>query len=132
VSDLRQRGWTAFAAPVVLPDKGEWVRVYVGAYDDSAEARATLDRLTSAGVVPEGTVRHTPLAFALGSYGSSQEAGERISELAARGIPAYSIGEGPFRVWAGAYQNEPESRLLASALDGEAAGEPIHLSRRER
>lgn len=132
VRDLRQRGLVAFAAPVVLPDKGEWVRVYVGAYDDPEEARAALSRLTSAGVVPEGSVRDTPLAFPLGTYATPEEAGHRISELAARGIPAYAIGEGPFRVWAGAFQNEAESRLLASALDAAAADEAVELSRRER
>ena len=132
VRDLRQRGLIAFAAPIVLPDKGEWVRVYVGAYDDREEARATLSRLTSAGVVPEGSVRDTPLAFPLGTYATPEEAGQRVSELAARGIPAYAIGEGPFRVWAGAFQNEAESRLLASALDAAAADEAVELSRRER
>jgi len=132
VSELSRRGMTAFLSPVVLPEKGEWVRVYVGAFGDTGEARATLSELTLGEVVEEGTVRDTPLAFLLGVYPTSEEAARRISDLAARGIPAYALGEGPVRVWAGAFQNEAESRLLASALDAELSEETIQLSRRER
>ncbi|MGH7565722.1 MAG: SPOR domain-containing protein [Gemmatimonadota bacterium] len=132
VRDLARVGMTAFLSPVVLPEKGEWVRVYVGAFGDSGEARATLSELTSGGVVKDGAVRDTPLAFLLGVYPTSEEADRRISELAARGIPAYALGDGPVRVWAGAFQNEAESRLLASALDAESSPETIRLSRRER
>jgi cell division septation protein DedD len=130
--ELARRGLDAFLSPIVLPEKGEWVRVYVGAFDDSAAARATLSELTASGVVAEGSVRDTPLAFLLGVYPTAAEARERIVELAGRGIPAYPLGDGPVRVWAGAFQNEAESRLLASALDAEGAGEAIPLSRRER
>jgi cell division septation protein DedD len=131
-SDLARRGMTAFLSPVVLPEKGEWVRVYVGAFDDPEEARATLSELTTSGVVEDGSVRDTPLAFLLGVYPTTEEARGRISELADRGIPAYALGEGPVRVWAGAFQNEAESRLLASTLGAEGLGEPITLSKRER
>lgn len=130
--ELARRGMDAFLSPIVLPEKGEWVRVYVGAFDDPDEARATLSELTDSGVVAEGSVRDTPLAFLLGVYPTAAEARERIIELAGRGIPAYPLGDGPVRVWAGAFQNEAESRLLASALDAESPGEAIPLSRRER
>lgn len=126
---LEGRGLTAFLAPVVLPERGEWVRVYVGAFDDQGEARVALAELEADGVVAEGSVRDTPLAFLLGVYASAEEADARIRELAARGIPAYALGAGPVRVWAGAFQNEAESRLLAAALGAE---ETARLSRRER
>jgi cell division septation protein DedD len=132
VRGLRQRGMDAFLSPVVLPEKGEWVRVYVGAFEDAAQARAVLAELTSGGMVEDGTVRDTPLAFLLGVYGTSEEAERKIAELAARGIPAYALGDGPVRVWAGAFETEAESRVLASALDAEALTETIALSRRER
>ena len=132
VRDLGRRGMKAFLSPVVLPEKGEWVRVYVGAFGDSASARAALDELTSGGVVEEGSVRVTPLSFLLGEYPTAEEAEARISGLAARGIPAYALGDGPFRVWAGAFQDESESRVLASALGAESAEEIPRLSRRVR
>ena len=132
VRDLGRSGMKAFLSPVVLPDKGEWMRVYVGAFGDSASARAALDELTSRGVVEEGTVRVTPLSFLLGEYPTAAEAEARISSLAGRGIPAYALGEGPFRVWAGAFQDESESRVLASALGAESAEEIPRLSRRVR
>lgn len=126
---LEQRGMTAFLAPVVLPDRGEWVRVYVGAYGDPEEARSALAELESRGIVEEGSVRDTPFAFPMGVYGSAEEAQRRVAELGARGISAYALGQDPVRVWAGAFQNEEESRLLASALGAE---ETAQLSRRER
>jgi cell division septation protein DedD len=126
---LEQRGMTAFLSPVVLPERGEWVRVYVGAFEDREEARSALAELESQGIVEEGSVRDTPLAFPLGVYASAEEAERRVAELGARGIPAYALGDGPVRVWAGAFQNEEESRLLASALGAE---ETARLSRRER
>jgi cell division septation protein DedD len=132
VRGLRQRGMTAFLSPVVLPEKGEWVRVYVGAFDDAQEARATLSELTSGGLVEDGTVRDTPLAFLLGVYDTSEDAARRIADLAARGIPAYALGDGPVRVWAGAFENEAESRLLASVLGAEEPSETVQLARRGR
>jgi hypothetical protein len=132
VRELGRRGMKAFLSPVVLPDRGEWVRVYVGAFGDSASAQAALDELTSGGVVEEGSVRVTPLSFLLGEYPTAEEAEARISSLAARGIPAYTLGEEPFRVWAGAFQDESESRVLASALGAESAEEIPRLSRRVR
>jgi hypothetical protein len=126
---LEQRGITAFLSPVVLPERGEWVRVYVGAFGDREEASSVLAELESRGIVEEGSVRDTPLAFPLGVYSSVEEAGRRVAELSARGIPAYALGDGPVRVWAGAFQNEEESRLLASTLGAE---ETARLSRRER
>ncbi len=131
VLDLGRVGRKAFLSPVVLPEKGEWVRVYVGAFGDSASARAALDELTAGGVVEEGSVRVTPLSFLLGEYPTAEEAEARIAGLAARGIPAYALGEGPFRVWAGAFQDESESRVLASALGAESEEIP-RLSRRMR
>jgi hypothetical protein len=129
IRSLEQRGITAFLSPVVLPERGEWVRVYVGAFGDREEARSTLAELESRGIVEEGSVRDTPLAFSLGVYSTAEEAERRVSELTARGIPAYALGNGPVRVWAGVFQNEEESRLLASALGAE---DTARLSRRER
>ena len=126
---LEQRGMTAFLSPVVLPERGEWVRVYVGAFGDPEEARSALAELESRGIVEEGSVRDTPFAFPMGVYASAEEAQRRVAELGARGISAYALGEDPVRVWAGAFQNEEESRLLASALGAE---ETARLSRRER
>jgi cell division septation protein DedD len=130
VRDIGRRGRKAFLSPVVLPDRGEWVRVYVGAFGDSASARAALDELVSGGIVAEGSVRATPLAFGLGEYPTAEEAAARIADLAERGIPAYSLGEGPFRVWAGAFQDESESRVLESALVAESPTGLPSLSRR--
>lgn len=132
VRDLGRRGMKAFLSPVVLPEKGEWTRVYVGAFGDSASARAALDELTSTGVVAEGSVRVTPLSFLLGEYSTAALAAARITSLAERGIPAYALGDGPFRVWAGAFQDESESRVLASALGAESTEEIPRLSRRVR
>jgi cell division protein FtsN len=129
VQTLEQRGMTAFLSPVVLPERGEWVRVYVGAFGDQEEARSALAELESRGIVEEGSVRDTPLAFPMGVYASAEEAERRVAELGARGISAYALGGGPVRVWAGAFQNEEESRLLASTL---GAAEAALLSRRER
>ena len=85
--------------------------------------------LESEGIVSDGSIRDTPLAFLLGVYATPEEAAQRVRELGSRGIPAYALGAGPVRVWAGAFQNEGESRLLASALGAEEAA---RLSRRER
>ena len=73
----------------------------------------------SGGVVEDGTVRDTPLSFLLGVYGTSEEAERHIAELASRGTSRPRPRGWSGRVWAGAFENEEESRLLASALDAE-------------
>lgn len=126
VDRIAATGETAFLAPVSLPGKGRWYRVYAGAHGDAAAARVVLERLLSGRVVDDGAVRSTPWAFRLGTHATRAAAEAQLEELRRQGISAYVMGGGPAVVYAGAFGEEEESRLLADMLDGAGA----ELSRR--
>lgn len=118
VDRIVETGELAYLAPVDLPGKGRWQRVYVGAYGDSVAAERALGRLIEAGLVEEGVVRSVPMGFRLGVYADRRNAERARDALRNRGVPAYVIGEDPARVWAGAYESRAAAEPLARALAG--------------
>lgn len=129
VGELAGAGYNAFLAPVSLPGKGRWQRVFVGSYPDSTAARTALERLLDSGLVEEGVIRATPYAFLLGAYPTRAEAERQRRSLARQGIPAYLAGDDPVRLYAGAYGSEEEALLLARSLDRARESAPLILRR---
>jgi len=136
VAELRDEGpGLFFVAPT--PIRGViYHRVFAGAVETRAEAQTLMDDLVASGRKDEAGAWHlrpSNLAFALGVYGDRTSAERRIAELADEGLPAYALtapfGEGTaWRVYAGAYNSEPEAGPMAEML--RAAGEPAELTSR--
>jgi cell division protein FtsN len=126
---IEAAGFTAFVTPVDIPDRGRWYRVFAGTFADSVGARAARETLLRRGVVDDALVQSKPLAFDLGKFDSRDQANARKRDLASRGISAYVVGAGPYRVYAGAFRNQDEARVLRRAL--EEAAEPISMIKRQ-
>jgi cell division protein FtsN len=126
---IEAAGFTAFVTPVDIPDRGRWYRVFAGTFADSVGARTARETLLRRGVVDDALVQSTPLAFDLGIFDSRDQANVRKRDLASRGISAYVVGAGPYRVYAGAFRNQDEARVLRRAL--EEAAEPISMIKRQ-
>jgi cell division protein FtsN len=131
VEQIQAAGLAAFLAPVALPGKGQWQRVYVGSFADSTSARRALDRLQQDEIVEEGMVRSTPWAFDLGTYPTREAARAEGESLARKGITVYVAGDGPARLYAGAYQTREEAELFASTLATALEGRIATLTLRE-
>jgi cell division septation protein DedD len=131
VEQIEAAGLAAFLAPVALPGKGQWQRVYVGSFADSTSARRALERLQQDEIVEEGMVRSTPWAFDLGTYPTREAARAEGESLARKGITVYVAGDGPARLYAGAYQTREEADLFASTLDTALEGRTATLTLRE-
>jgi cell division septation protein DedD len=131
VAQVEEAGLPAFLAPVSLPGKGHWQRVYVGSFADSVAARRALERLQQDGVIEEGTVRSTPWAFDLGAYPTRAAARAEADALERKGITAYVAGEDPAHLYAGAYQTREEAELLARTLEAALEGRTATLTLRE-
>jgi cell division septation protein DedD len=131
VARVEEAGLPAYLAPVSLPGKGSWQRVYVGAFADSLEAERTLGSLRTDGVVEEGAVRPTPWAFELGFFASAEDARAEAEILRRAGIIAYVSGRNPVRLYAGAFQTREEADLYARMLDTALDGRPVTLMLRE-
>jgi cell division septation protein DedD len=126
---IEAAGFTAFVTPVDIPDRGRWYRVFAGTFADSVGARTARETLLRRDVVDDALVQSTPLAFDLGIFDSRDQANVRKRDLASRGISAYVVGAGPYRVYAGAFRNQDEARVLRRAL--EEAAEPISMIKRQ-
>ncbi len=131
VERVEAAGLAAYLAPVSLPGKGSWQRVFVGAFADSAGAQEALARLQREGVVQEGAVRSTPWAFELGFYATAEEARAEAEALRRAGIVAYVAGHDPVRLYAGAYRDQEEADLLSRMLDAALGGRAVTLMLRE-
>jgi len=103
--------------------------VFAGTFADSVGARTARETLLRRDVVDDALVQSTPLAFDLGIFDSRDQANVRKRDLASRGISAYVVGAGPYRVYAGAFRNQDEARVLRRAL--EEAAEPISMIKRQ-
>jgi len=126
---IEAAGFTAFVAPVDIPDRGRWYRVFAGTFADSVSARTARETLLRRGVVDDALVQSTPWAFDLGVFESRDQANARKRDLAGRGISAYVVGAGPYRVYAGAFRNKDDGGVLRRAL--EEAAEPISMIKRQ-
>lgn len=114
--DLERRGYTAFVAPVLLEGKGRWYRLFFDALPDGTSARAGLERAIAGGAVAEGTVRETPWALYLGSRATGEEATAEVERLGRSGISAYAVGDGPVRLYTGAFETAGDAELLNREL----------------
>ncbi|MXW55200.1 MAG: SPOR domain-containing protein [Gemmatimonadales bacterium] len=122
-------------APTTIRDV-LYQRILAGAVASEAEASALLDQLVAVGVAEEANtwlLRPVRFAYDLGAFADRQEVELRIAQLAALGIPAYSLetaldGMPVFRVYGGAYENEEAAAPMRDLL--EAAGETATLIER--
>jgi hypothetical protein len=124
-------GYAATLAPVSIPGKGRWYRVYAGSFADSTEAVKARDHLQSSDIVDEGVVRSVPWTFEIGTYPSTEAAKTDAAEMRDKGVAAFAVGQGPVRLYAGAYQSPEEAELLADALEALADNRTVRLIRRE-
>lgn len=108
------------------PIRGElWYRVLAGPVTSQEEGVALMERLVSAGLMTDyaaWAVRPTEYAFLLGEYESPTEAGNRVVVLAQKDIPAYIVtiryepGEPRYRVYGGAFENQPAAAMMGDML----------------
>ena len=137
----REPGILFYLAPV--PIRGSvWFRVLAGPVSSRDEGLSLMERLIDEGIKSDydaWAVRPTELAFLLGEYETSTEAGNRVVILAQKDIPAYIVAiryepGGPrYRVYGGAFENEAaanvmEEMLAEAGIDAplvDRVGEPI-------
>jgi hypothetical protein len=131
VEGVEAMGYPATLAPVTIPGKGQWFRVYVGSFADSTEAMRARDRLEASDLVDEGVVRSAPWTFEIGIYPSLEAARGDAAALRERGIAAYTAGREPVRLYAGAYQSREEAELLAHTLQSVLESRSARLIVRE-
>ncbi len=138
----RGPGGPYFVVPTLIRG-GLYHRVFAGARPDAESARDLMAELVESGRKDDASawhIRPARLAYLLGAYGTSTEAGARQQAATAAGLPAYTLSaaleerRGPdsvFQVYAGAYESPVAARALIPLL--ESAGEDAELvSRRGR
>lgn len=121
-----------FTAPTTIREV-RYQRILAGAVASEAEASALMDELVAAGVAEDASpwlLRPVRFAYDFGVFADRPEMEARIAELAALGIPAYSLeatldGTPVFRVYGGAYESEEAAAPMRDVL--EAAGETATL-----
>lgn len=132
---LADGGRLALISPT--PIRGRlYYRVFAGAVEDRVRASTAMRQLVETGDKEEEEAWHmrpVRLAFVIGTYGTVDEATERVERLHESGIPAYVLAViGPaganYRVYSGAFESEAAAGPLDSILA--AAGIPATLETR--
>jgi hypothetical protein len=120
----REPGLSFFIAP--LEREGTlYYHVMAGPAGDSVQAVALRDTLLSRRIKTSATptdVRHTPLTFLVGDYGTVDVAEQTMSELQRLDVPSYMIyadaadGYPLYRVLVGAFTSEAEADVTRQLL----------------
>jgi cell division septation protein DedD len=99
---------------------GLWHRVIMGALPTAQAAHTALRALWRDGLVEDGngTILRTPQALDLGTRETLKIAQQEVSDLRARGIPAYSMAAplGQGRVLVGAFETADQIAVVESLL----------------
>ena len=122
--ELIDAGELAFVAPTVIAGRGRYYRVFAGAVADREEAGALMRRLVESGNKERDRtwdMRPVRLAFALGTFGSEEEAAAARDRLHQSGLPAYVLsveagGAVRFQLYSGAFESEAAAVALDSIL----------------
>ncbi|MBA4160457.1 MAG: hypothetical protein H0X65_23790 [Gemmatimonadetes bacterium] len=136
---------TAFYVVPELTQGVLYYKVMAGLLPDTVAAAQTRRRLVATGVVSAADARDDapgawsliqtrPLAFDLGEFATSEEAGERGDSLIDRGIPTYAVqlpysdGSERWRLYGGAFPDSANAEEMRQMLVG--ANLPARLVRR--
>ena len=118
-TSLSAKGDPAFACPVHIPGKGDWNRVFIGAFqslDDARESAADLKQRKFSYI----QVTRKPYAVQVGLFDSRAAAQEIITHLRTKGYTGYSLPDSrvpaKIRVLIGAYENPDAAGQLAERL----------------
>ena len=118
-TSLSDKGDPAFACPVHIPGKGEWNRVFIGAFQSLDEARefaADLKQRKFRYI----QVTRKPYSVQVGLFDSRAAAQEIITLLRTKGYTGYSLPDSRarerIRVLTGAYESSEAAGQLAERL----------------
>lgn len=118
-TSLSAEGDPAFACPVSIPGKGDWNRVFIGAYRSLTEARESAAALKKKNFSYVQVFRK-PFAVQVGLFDSKPAAHEIITRLRTKGYTAYTLPDPTVpektRVVLGAYASYDAAGLLAEQL----------------
>jgi cell division septation protein DedD len=116
---LRNRGDPAFTSPARIPGKGIWHRIFIGYYEDMAEAREAAKRLNQRRF-RKTDVLMKPYALQVGLAHSENQLKQYLSDLAKGGHLAYWAPDhrvyGKIRVLSGAYATAEEAEAFVEPL----------------
>jgi tetratricopeptide (TPR) repeat protein len=118
-TSLSSEGDPAFACPVSIPGKGDWNRVYIGAYRSLTEARESAAALKKRKFSYVQVFRK-PYAVQVGLFDFKAAAHEIITRLRTKGYTAYTLPDPSVpektRVLIGAYASRDAAGKLAEQL----------------
>ena len=118
-TSLSDKGDPAFACPVNIPGKGDWNRVFIGAFQSLEEARESAADLKQR-KFSYIQVTRKPYAVQVGLFDSRAAAQDIISRLRNKGYTGYSLPDSrvpaKIRVLIGAYENPDAAGQLAERL----------------
>ncbi len=122
LESLVESGVEAYLVPVDIAGKGTWMRLMVGSFRDRNEAQQEMTRLVRAGILDEGRVISTPLAYRVGEWNTREEAVSAMASLRSKGFHPYVVtnesgGAGRYSVYLGAFQGRDQAVSLERFLE---------------
>lgn len=115
---LRDRGDAAFTSPAHIPGKGTWYRIFIGYYEDRAEAHRA--RILNERRFRKTDVLLKPYALQVGLAHSENQLKQYLADLAKGGHMAYWAPDqntvGKLRVLSGAYATADEAEKYIAPL----------------
>ncbi len=115
ISDVRQKGLTAYLVPISLGDMGIWWRIYIGYYPTEAEAKKVRSEYKIANTI----VDKTEYACLVGDYSTETDIQAAFEKLKQLGFYPYVIqtAKDHFLLYVGAYGKKIEAAALNQELE---------------
>ncbi|MBI9075536.1 MAG: SPOR domain-containing protein [Desulfatibacillum sp.] len=128
--DLKHKGDAAFTAHAIIPEKGEWYRVFVGYYPSMAECKAAVNDLKARHFTYAMPTKK-PWTVSVGDYNNEQALNNMEKALLAKGYLTYRLegtGGSATRLAIGAYGTAKEANRMSQEIQND--GFPVQVVKR--
>lgn len=124
INRWREAGYSAYAVLFILPEKGNWYRVFVERFPTEYEADDFAKTLKIKKITNYAKTMKMPYAIEVGLYESKKQIGDALEKLRAKGYSPYILtvnigGKFVYRVIIGAYATPEQAQDISKKMKRE-------------
>ncbi len=124
INHWREKGYSAYAVLFILPEKGDWYKVFVERFPTKHEADDFAKMVKAKKITDYAKTIKMPYAIEVGLYESKKQIGDAIEKLRAKAYSPYILavdigGKFVYRVLIGAYATLEQTQDISKKMEHE-------------
>jgi cell division septation protein DedD len=121
INRWRERGYSAYAGLFILPEKGDWYRIFVERFPTRDAADEFAKMVKAKGITDYAKTMDMPYAIEVGLYDSKGQIGDALKRLRTKGYSPYILtldisGKFVYRVLIGAYETLEQAQEISKKM----------------